>query len=230
VIIPKKTFRKWLSGYLTPAELPLLPRRSEKRTLLIQAPERVPGVGIILTLSHSREKVKWHLLVKHILEGLNENERIVLILLTVGRNEEEYRFFKEILEFDFLQTPMSVRIALLQKIADQVSAIRPNPTLCLTCWKPSLSFNRFWFEKKRFPPVQYIGVGYKDKGSLNDSALGVEAFLQDLKPDVFPNLLFIFRITLGLPLVPDNCEENESFSSRKRIRLTSTRSAKRGRV
>lgn len=228
MIIPKKTFRKWLSGALTPRELPLLPRRSETRTLLIQAPVQVPGVGIILTLSHSREKVKWHLFVKHILEGLNENERIVLILLTVGRNEEEYRFFKEILEFDFLQTPMPVRIALLQKIGDQVSTIRPNPTLCLTCWKPSLSFNRFWFEKKRFPPVQYIGVGYKDKGSLNESTLGVEAFLKVLNPDVYPDLLFIFRIFLGLPLVPENGEENKGFSSRKRIRLMSPSRTKRG--
>lgn len=226
--IPKKTFKRWLDGDLECSRLPLLPRRSDKRTLLILSPVRTPGLGTILSLSHDRERVKWYLFLKHVLEGLNENERIVFILLFTKGNDEEFGFFKEILDFDFLTRPIASRIALVKKVNDLVSFSRSDPTQCLRCWKPSLQFNRFWFDRKRFPPVQYVGVGYKDKGSLNNSTRGVEVF-QDLPtPTKYRSLMFLFRILFGLPLVPDNTEVPEGALG-KQIRLKSLGEAKRGR-
>ena len=223
--IPKKTFKSWLRGVLDFSRLPLLPRRSGERTLLILSPVRVPGIGAILTLSHSREKVKWYLFCKHVLEGLNENEKIVFMLLTTKGNDEEYRFFKEVQEFDFLPRPIAVRMALIEKVNELVSFTRSDPTQCLRCWTPSLQFNRFWFDRKRFPPIQYIGVGYKDKGSLNSSTRGVEEFPEDPLPAKYRSLMFIFRILFGLPLIPDNPEVFEGTLG-KQIRLMSLGKAK----
>lgn len=224
--IPKGTFKAWIGGYLRVTSLPLLPRRSEKRTLLILAPVSVPGLGMLLSLSHDREKVKWHLLVKHVLEGLNEHERIVFILLTTPGSEEEYRFFKEVMEFDFLSQPIGTRMAWLKKMSDHVSLMRPNPTLCLTGLEPTLSFNRFWFEEKKFPPVRRMGVGYKDQGSLRPATLGVVGREEPPKDSIFPDLMLSFRIFFRLPLIPENLEGSPSSSSKARIRLKSPGRAK----
>lgn len=209
--------------------LPLLPRRSEKRTLLIVAPVSIPGLGMLLSLSHDREKVKWHLLVKHVLESLNEHEKIVFALLTVSGSEEEYRFFKEIMEFDFLSQPIGTRMAWLKKMSDHVSLMRPNPTQCLTGLEPTLSFNRFWFEEKKFPPVRRMGVGYKDQGSLRPATLGVVGREATTEVSIYPELMFSFRIFFRLPLVPDTLEGSPSSSSKARIRLMSPGRAKRER-
>lgn len=207
----------FLSGELRAESLPLLPSRSERRTLLILSPARVPGLAVILTLSQDRDRVKWWLFCKQLLEGLNENERIVLTLLTVGRSAEEYRFFREILEFDFLDHQIGRRIALLEKVRGLVPFTRSNPTRWMQSWRPSLQFNRFWFDRKRLPPTRYIGVGYKDQGSLNSATLGVGESGSVDTSSRFEEALFSFRILFQLPLPVSDFPGK--FSPLGRIRL-----------
>ena len=199
----RKILQKLLEGRLNPNSLELT-HVSPKRTLLTLEPRTVPGVGIILLLSHSCDKVKWWLFSKLISESLSEDEKLILTLLEYKRNDEEYSFFKEVKDFDFQTQDIALRITLLQKMNELFSFTRGNPSEFWKTFKPSLLIKKFFLDRKKLPEVSRIGVGYKDKGSLRGDSCEPPPGTGSDPSSKWKLLEFLFRLHSGLsvPVFP----------------------------
>lgn len=133
-------------------------------------------------------------------ETLSESDKIVFTLLEISRSVEEYTFFKEVRDFDFSVVGTQQRIALIRKLNELVSFTRGDPTEFWKTFEPSLSFNRFWMDKKKLAPVSRIGVGYKDKGSLGGSSFDESPPKEEVDLSVWNEMILFTRLSLNLPL------------------------------
>jgi hypothetical protein len=199
----RKRLRTFLEGKLEAKSLELT-QVSPKRTLLILEPRTFPGTGIILLLSHPCDRVRWWLFSKFFSESLSEDEKLILTLMEIKGSDEEYSFFKEVRDFDFQTLGIESRMALLQKVNELFSFTRGNPTEFWKTFQPSLSIKRVWFDKRKLAPVSRIGVGYKDKGSLREGSFELSPDLTLSPSSKWMTLSLLFRLLVGLPIVPDS--------------------------
>lgn len=157
--------------------------------LLVITPNNLPGWSIIATSSHSRRKTVWWLIARCLFQEPTSNEVAILKLLTVGDSEAVHEIV------DFATSTKSgkqrVRAAnLLELLFPEVSE------RFLASFRPKAYIFRYWTEVKRIPPKRFVGVGYKDHGSLSTTPSWKEQMLFDPEQsDVTERVSFILRIS-----------------------------------
>jgi hypothetical protein len=131
---------------------------------------------------------------------LSEDDQVVLTLLALRGSDEEFLFLKEIKIFDFHVHNNVQRIALVQKCKELFSFTKGDPTTFWKTFTPSLTVSKFFRKQKRFPPVLYVGVGYKDKGSLRGSSFEPSPAPIDTIPNLWREVFFSYCLLFFHPL------------------------------
>lgn len=193
-----------------------------ERILWIISPLRLPSWSIYFRSSHTRRLTLQHLLLKHLLEGLNKNERVVMLNLTVAQPDLEYDILEIILTNNFTKT--SSKSAVLQELVQHNFLGITDPLRQYASFSPKMSIFKVWTEMKRIPPKQVIGVGYNDHGTLSS----VPSWKDQMTDDGEEHsrlLVLAFSLRKILEISP----VSDSSFLRSNIRLTSSNRAKQGR-
>jgi len=131
----------------------------ETNTLLVLTPVTLPGWSIIATSSHSRRKTVWWLTCRCLFQQPTSTEVKLLKYLTVGDDSEIH----DLVDFATSTTPLAQK-----RSAGNLLNIhfRELSERFLHSFQPKLKCFRIWTEIKRIPPKRFVGIGYKDQGSL----------------------------------------------------------------
>lgn len=175
-------------------------RVPSERILGRVTPPTIPGVGILLHLTHTKEKVAQHLIAKWLVFGfLRKNERFVSQLLSVDlpiamseiqrfilsneirRSADRRALHRELLEFDPTLTPKS-------------------PKTYLFTFEPELLIHTVYVDKKRFPPKRFVGVGYTDQGTLSTGPAWQDQVRWDIEEECLVDELKILLSHFSLQL------------------------------
>lgn len=221
VILPKLQTRLAISGDTKSLKAVEHPSGwATERVLWIITPIRLPGWSVVFISSHSRRLTTRHLVLKLLLKDLNSNEKDVLFNLLLVLKGEEYKILEKILS-------NQIKIKLhLQRVLEEIVRYNfleiVNPFNELQSYVPRLSIHKIWTEKQTLAPVQYIGVGYKDHGSISPAPSWKDQMTSE--GDVSTRLsalLFALDRILDVPL-------SRFPSSWKQNRLKSSSRAKQG--
>lgn len=144
-----------------------LPSRDYLRNrllILVTTPEN-QGWNQFLISSHTRRKTKSWLLTKALLMDLGEPEDFLLKYITAGDPEWVQLLVDISLDISISRAPKTRFLQYLY-LQQDLPDHRSFSTRFLNSFQPSLEIFRVWMEKKRIPAKAFIGVGYKDHGSL----------------------------------------------------------------
>jgi hypothetical protein len=157
----------------------------EKR-LLSLIPHQIPAWRIEVRLSHNKDKtLKW-LVCKFLKQDLSFGEREVIKIIAAQSNDLIFTFLTFLLKnyekFD--------RKAMLQVLITNLDFPR-DPGSYLASFIPSLYIVKLWTSPKFLPDKRFIGVGYKDKGTLSTTPSWKEQITSmDEKESIHEILLF----------------------------------------
>ena len=193
------------------------------RVLWVVTPVRRPGWTIVFLSTFSKKKTLRHLVLKLLLQDLNENEKQVLTQLAIQLPEDEYK----ILEIILLSKNNNSLLLHRQKFCDLLVEHKflgiVDPERELPSYLPELLIQRVWTEKTQLAPKRYIGIGYNDHGSLSSAPSWKEQQTEDgEKPTRLFALLFSMRST-----IENNLYRNTSF--RGFFRLKSSKQSETGK-
>jgi hypothetical protein len=134
------------------------------------------GWTIWVTSNHTKENiVKW-ILTKGFLKDINKTEELLLTLLVSDDDflSELFKQLKELNEFGSLAKNL-----YLTWLETKFSTVFKDSLRYLNSYTPKINVFKVWTLKLRLPPVLYIGIGYKDKGSLSSVPAWQEQMLND---------------------------------------------------
>lgn len=160
---------------------------SADRVLWITTPRQLPGWTIIYRSSHSKELTLKHLILKYIIQELNLNELLVFRMLLIDLNDEDYSTIELILS-NHSKVKINL-IAILDLISEYKFLELGEPLRFYNSFRPSMVINKLWSLIKKLPPKRYIGVGYKDHGTLSTAPSWKEQYVSDGEVDTKANLL-----------------------------------------
>jgi hypothetical protein len=167
--IPKRNWQRLRDSDLV--SLPLHPNLvgRQERCLWFSSPPKIPGWGLVIRSSHSREWCAWHLVGKLCLRDLNRSEKEVLKLLGATLDESWYLIVNFLLErrFDTNLVTRFEKRRFWDTFNFHFFPTVKDPIQRFASFEPSLSLSRVWVSGKTLPPVRFIGVGYKDHGTLS---------------------------------------------------------------
>lgn len=139
-------------------------------------PKPVEGWAIILSSSHTWLQVVRWLICKEFLFSLTKGEKVILTILV-----SEDDFWTELLiQLQELNQIDSIyKKFYLTKLEKDFPLILSNPERYLHSYTPRFRVYRIWSMKVKLPPLLYIGVGYKDRGTLSSTPSWKEQMLYD---------------------------------------------------
>lgn len=153
-----------LTGKLNALSIPLRENFSgeTQNILLVITPNVLPGRSIISTSSHSRRKTIWWMIARHLFQEASPKEKLILKYLTVGDPE----FVHKIVDFSISTVSCKTR----SKAANLLEVLFPELSeRFLASFTPTIQTFTVWTEVKKLPAKRFIGIGYKDHGSLASS-------------------------------------------------------------
>ena len=168
MIIPKKETNLAINGVTKSLkEADFSYEESAARILWIQSPALLPGWSIVFQSSRSRRLTLQHLTLKMLIVKIDNEEKVVLKQLLINLPDDEYQIFEIILSN--YSKSWKHRKEILEQFSEFNFLEIENPYRQFRSFDVSLKVFKIWTERKRFPPVPYIGVGYKDHGSLSSN-------------------------------------------------------------
>jgi len=210
-----KTLLRFLRGEVKLNELEKAVLAFPSRSLLVTMPSPRPGLATIILFSHSCEKVEWWLVTKLLMGAtLGEDDKVILTLLFLSSNDEKWSFFREIKDFDFSQQSIADRKALVEKLNELFLFTRGDPTQYWETFTPSFSLNHFWMRKRTIAPKSWIGVGYRDQGSLRGGGLP-SLPVEESGQNPWKEMRVFFEVLLHLPLTVGERFRWKRFSRRR---------------
>lgn len=152
-----------LTGKRNPASLPVEPNRptDARKILVFLPPVFLPGWSVISFSSHSRRNVIRWLIVKGLLQSLSSEEKKALKLISIDQPEFV------LLIVDFVTSTIKSKIRL--EVGNQLRKHHSFEWVTqrfLNSFTPLIRTRRIWSEMKKLPPARFIGIGYRDQGSL----------------------------------------------------------------
>ena len=185
--------------------------------LLVLAPQVLPGYSVISLSSHSRKKTIWWLIARSLFQEVSQKEKTILKYLTVGDPEFVHRIV------DFSVSTISCRTR--STAANLLVVLFPELTeRFLASFQPQIQTFQVWTEIKKLPSKRFIGIGYKDHGSLASSPSWKSQMLEvPEESDITERVNFILSIVqfssppslVGL-VRPQKNQADESKSRTKR--------------
>lgn len=166
--VNKNNFVHLMTGSFTSLpELVSLARITSERILAWVSPKELPGLGVLIHSTHTKEKTSQHLIAKWLHFGfLRKNERFAAQLLSVVLPDYKGEFQKFILSNEIRRSPD--RQDLHRQLYEWNQSLVPkDPKRYLFTFEPELNLSRVWMDRKRFPPKKFIGIGYSDQGTLS---------------------------------------------------------------
>lgn len=144
-------------------------RVTSDRTLTWLTPSVVPGLGVLIYLSHTKEQVSQHLIAKWLVSGfLRKSERLISQFLSVALPHAKAEIQKFILSNEIRKSVD--RKEFHRELLEISPLLAPkSPKTYLFTFEPEALIRSVWMDKKRFPPRAYIGIGYTDQGTLSTS-------------------------------------------------------------
>lgn len=171
VRINKKHWNQFLQGgdQKSLQDIPVLAGNPHHRLFSVEL-YHSPGAGrntLILTGSHSKEKILRHLLLRHLLEIPTESERSLFTILGAISSDWWFHLTEFIHQNEILlRTTRSTR-AFLSGLQFFKRFSMENPQRFLGSFSPRILIFRFWKSpRKKVTLPATMGVGYKDHGSL----------------------------------------------------------------
>jgi hypothetical protein len=154
-----------LSSLPTPDSLSS--KLGERVLILEYPPAHLPGLGVIILSSTSKDKIFKHLLAKWVIGGyLRKSERLVGAML-IAQNSN----LRNSIILDFM---ISHKINKFERRKDLWNELLPlvlhlpiDPLSYLNAFEPEIFICRKWYDRKRFPAKRYVGIGYSDHGHLS---------------------------------------------------------------
>lgn len=144
-------------------------RVTSERVLSWVSPRELPGLGVLLSSSHTKEQTSQHLIAKWLHFGfLRKNERFVSQLLSAVLPDYKGEFQKFILSNE-IRRSSDRRELHRQLLRWNLSFVPKDPKRYLFTFEPELILSRVWLDRKRFPPKKFVGIGYTDQGTLSTS-------------------------------------------------------------
>lgn len=149
-----------------------------RRVLILLTPRVFPGMAIFAISSHNKEKTISWLTTKGLLMDLSQIEQS--LLLTISLDAPDWTH--QIIDFSLEKTikreskQRALRFLAEEKILPDR---RRFSRRFLNSFQPSIDFFKCWTEITKMPPEKYIGVGYKDHGSLGSGLSWKDQMLAD---------------------------------------------------
>jgi len=209
----KQELSAFIEGLLLPVKDGISRRRlHHPHTLCSMNHTEIPEWKIKLKGSHPRETIFDWIIAKKLLKLRTSRGEDILVFL-LSKFEWEYDILKILSNPKFIQIPIQLE-RMIQKLLEPhlFDAKR-----MLHSFDPSVMYHKEW--KPLFlPPVQYIGVGYKDHGTLGSAPSWKDQILPGKEMAVQPNR-FSFRYLLSM----------EVFLNSEVLELPSTDESQLGR-
>lgn len=188
------TLTQLAKGKRNPSSLPEESFRptDARKTLMILSPTDLPGWSVISVASHSRKSILQWLISKQLHQNLPLEERELLLLLSADQPDH----ILKVVDFSLSTASGSVR----KRFAEQLR-ISKDFSWCserfLGSFQPIIRSFRVWSTAKKLPPERFIGVGYKDHGSLGSGPAWQAQILLDGDDNPATVVEFALRVSQG---------------------------------
>lgn len=209
----KQELSAFIEGLLLPVKDGVSLRRlHHPHTLCTMTHSEIPEWKMKLKGTHPRETVFDWIIAKKLLKLRTSWGEDILVFL-LSKYEWEYDILKILSNPEKFIIPIHLE-KLVQKLLEPhlIEAKR-----MLHSFDPSVMYHKEW-RPISFPPIQYIGVGYKDHGTLGSAPSWKDQILPGKEMAVQPNR-FSFRYLLSL----------EVFQNSRGLELPSTDESQLGR-
>jgi hypothetical protein len=166
--VNRKNFSQLMDGSVSSLPSPDSLSKGAGRKVLVyeQPPIHLPGLGVIILSSHSKEQIFKHLLAKWVYEGfLRKSELLIGAILTATSRDTTQIILNFIVSYKILNK--IVRLQLWDQLLPFVNHLPEDPQRYLNAFEPEIFILRVWRDRKRFPAKRYIGIGYSDHGTLS---------------------------------------------------------------
>jgi hypothetical protein len=188
-------------------EAKVLPERSplnggeRLRVLAILTPLQVPGWSTILYGSSTKKRTLDWLLAKGVFQRLSKEEKELLGYISLDRTNVHSLV-------DIILSDKSARKRSIRQFGEILQ--RSLPTFeklterYLLNFKPQAQCFKIWTEPIRVAPTRYIGVGYKDHGSLGSAPSWKDQILRDDEnSDVNAQVQFLWTLFINTGTVTE---------------------------
>jgi len=174
------------------SERPSLSREGSQTVLIRITPRRVPGWTLVCRSSHSKKNTIQWLIAKSFLKILSKQERELLLLATLDAPD----YLKLLIDWSLdLSITRDKKVAAAKLLEETVSGLSWLSIRQLNSYEPFVRFFKIWTRRASLAPERYIGVGYKDKGSLASSPSWKDQMLADgEESSVIDRIQFILNL------------------------------------
>lgn len=176
-----------------------LPERSplggeRLRALVTLAPIRLPGWSIVMLGSHSRPRIVSWLLAKGVFQRLSDVEKSLLVYITL-----DFTNFHSLVDILVKESARKKEVRRLGEMLQRtIPVFQDLSERFLFSFKPEAEVSRIWTEPVRLSPARYVGVGYKDHGSLGSAPSWKDQISGDgEESDVNAQVLFLWDLIIN---------------------------------
>ena len=146
------------------------------KVLLVFTPIQVPGWSTILYGSSSKSNTLSWLLAKGVYRRLSKEEKILLGYLSLDRTDTH--FLVDLILSEKSAQKRSFR-QFGEKLRQNIPTFEKLSERFLSSFEPRALVYKIWTEPVKIAPARYIGVGYKDHGSLGSAPSWKDQILRD---------------------------------------------------